>query len=540
MGRRNSGGAAPPSNTPAQQDEADIVAEIGAVPEESAEGEEPGALVADESKIKELGAVDAESVRDNRRMEDLVNKKRSGQARAPFNIEDLLEKYDGLLKFWPANTIDIKVKRLTGSPVQWVIRSRPKSGAELYTVLMTHHGRYEEAGYEVEFVDSSDKQKRGKGRIVLTDTRDQGQPTTGPTMMQQPMQPPPNGGMGDPVTLMQRMFGMFLDMQNAARGGAPGAPPPSPAPSSSAPPSVDPIAMMQQTFDMYRQMQQLQQQPVAPSAAPAPPPSSADPIAMMSWMMQTMQRMQQPAAPSPPPAPHAGPPGALPGMPPIQAPPGMFFVPGFGFVPADRLFQALGAPAAPPPPGPGAYRTAAYGGPSGGPPPGPPMRQKSAVEEFREAASVIDTAMGIADRFRPPPEDDGARRRYNVGDDGDDSNPVKVVDVGNGWPIVMDRENGSVRAFETVTANMGNVLKWFSEQREALQNRVEARRGPQRTLPPGYVEVTPGYTPPPGFVAVPVDSLPPPPAPEHMPEPIAPQSPRTWGAPPMPMPGGPR
>jgi hypothetical protein len=175
-------------------------------------------------------------------------------------------------------------------------------------------------------------------------------------------------------------------------------------------------------------------------------------------------------------------------------------------------------------------------------------------EEFREAASVIDMAMTLTDRFRPPAAEPDHYDRGRV----DDDNPVKVVDVA-GWPILVNKEDGSSRKWESLVANIPNVLKWVSEQREALQKTAAERedrqqRRQQQVLPPGYVEVGPGYKPPPGYVAVPVErpgleqGLPP--IPENMPPPItqqpqqqqqeerpAPQR-QNWGAPPMPGEGG--
>jgi hypothetical protein len=129
---------------------------------------------------------------------------------------------------------------------------------------------------------------------------------------------------------------------------------------------------------------------------------------------------------------------------------------------------------------------------------------------------------------------------------------VKVVDV-NGWPVIVNKLDGSARMWETGVANTGNILKWLAEQREAIQKAAverearQQRQQPHQQLPPGYVEVGPGYQPPPGYVAIPVgqlgDQLPQPPA--DMPPPIGQQEEqqweapnRTWGVPPMPGHGG--
>src|ERR1700722_5291949 len=117
--------------TPSQQDESAIIAEIGAAPT----GDGSGELEGDENKILEAGAVDSESVLENRRSNEIVGKVRSGQKGVLFNLDNVLEKYDLVIRTWPPNTIDILASRVTGTPVQWVIQSRPRSGAELYAAL---------------------------------------------------------------------------------------------------------------------------------------------------------------------------------------------------------------------------------------------------------------------------------------------------------------------------------------------------------------------------------------------------------------------
>lgn len=164
--------------TGTKQDESDIIAEIGATPanDENADGE----LRVEEEKLLEAGAVDAESIRENRRIDQMINAKRGNVPGVQFNIDDIIEKYEVIIKYWPANTLDILVKRLTGTPIQWVIQTRPRSGAELFAAIMERHGRHEEATYSVVVFDTSNKQKRGTGRITVQDTRD-----TPPTLQPQ-------------------------------------------------------------------------------------------------------------------------------------------------------------------------------------------------------------------------------------------------------------------------------------------------------------------------------------------------------------------
>ncbi len=136
----------------AQQDEADIVAEVGAEHDE-----ESGELVADEAKIREVGAIDASTVIENERLQAIVNRKKAGEKKVIFNADDLLTEYETLIKVWPVNTFDISVKRLTGSALEHVITSRPRTGAELYNTLMAMHGQFEEAKYAIKFFDTAGK-----------------------------------------------------------------------------------------------------------------------------------------------------------------------------------------------------------------------------------------------------------------------------------------------------------------------------------------------------------------------------------------------
>ena len=544
-----------PPGTPSQQDEADIVAEIGAKP---ANDGDSGELQVDETKIREAGAVDAESIRENRRIEEMIAKKRSGKD-APFNVENLLEKYEGVIRFWPANTIDILVNRTTGTPVQWVIKSRPRSGAEFYTALMQQHGRYEEASYNVILFDTNNKQRRGSGRITLPDTRDalpslQVQPQA--VQMPQQQQISPAAPSTDPVAMMQAMFQMFRQMQQPQQPPAPAQPP-----QQVSAPSSDPMSQMQAMFGLFQQMQQSMQPQTAPAqpVMPPPPPPGSDPATQMEWMQRAFQLFQKTQNQSQPqfvPQPQVVPPAPAP-SPPSSDPMVMMSRMFDMFLKMQQAVQPAVQPPAPTPPG--QYRDPngqygrpysgpprpydrAYGGGPGGPPPPHYERPKTAEEQFREAIGIVKMAASITDQLRPPPAPAPEPERY----DDDEDNPVRVVKVGE-WPILINKDDGSSRKWESVIANVPNMLKWFAEQREAIMKAAaerEAKQPQQRQpLPRGYVEVTPGYQPPPGYVAVPVEGLPSPPDESEMPPPITqqeepPPARRTWGAPPVPGAGG--
>ncbi|KKM80155.1 hypothetical protein LCGC14_1342820, partial [marine sediment metagenome] len=330
----------------AQQDEADIVAEVGAEHDE-----ESGELVADEAKIREVGAIDASTVIENERLQAIVNRKKAGEKKVIFNADDLLTEYETLIKVWPVNTFDISVKRLTGSALEHVITSRPRTGAELYNTLMAMHGQFEEAKYAIKFFDTAGKQFRGNSQITLPDTRPQqgqGQPMTAP-----PYQHPP------PVYNPQT--GQWYTPQPPPQQGAPPqAQPQQPDPPQPPaqvfvpppPPGPDPVAMMQQIWKMLQQQpqqpQQADPQQGVPQQPPAqvfvPPPPGPDPVAMMQqiWNMLQQQPPQPPAqtgSAQPPPS-QANPMAAMMGMmgapPPMEPPPGTIWLPPFGFVSLER------------------------------------------------------------------------------------------------------------------------------------------------------------------------------------------------------------
>lgn len=388
-----------------------------------------------------------------------------------------------------------------------------------------------------------------------------GQPVVQPTPTVQVMPQDP----GAMMAVMGQMFDMFRQVQASVQ---PPQQPQQPAqqPQMMMPPPPtqnDPASMMawmQQMFTMFQQVQASGQHPHAPQQPMMPqPPMQNDPASMMAWMQQMFdffQRMQTSAQPAPT---HSGrsrsadpqqqyqqpmnPMMAAMGMPPTPAPPGMTWVPLFGWVPTDRLFSAVSGQPMDRQPGPG-YR-GGYGprgpyqgaGPGAGypqgdgqqPPPyapgygphpqqGAPQQPRSMRDQFHEAASVIRFATEIADEFRGDPAPTAATPAQPEEDD----SPVRVIDAGPA-KLVINRSDGSARYWETGWANLDKVLKFVGEQREAIQkaasDREASKRQPPQQLPPGFVEVTPGYVPPPGMGIVPIDRLPPapvgyPPAPQ--------------------------
>lgn len=546
------------ASTPALQDEADIVEEVGAEFDEST-----GELVASEESVRKIGAVDAESVIENRRTQAAIDKKSGGVSGVSFNAGDILSKYEFTIKSWPPNTLHIYVKRLTGAPVEHTIMSHPKSGAELYEAIKGVHGQYEEAKYAVKFLDSNGREFRGQGHITMPDTRtpqQQGQPVNYPQQQPAPQPPqvvPAASSPAEMMAVMKQMLSMVQQLQTSAQPQQPPQQPQYvPAPTSSS--TTEMLPVLQQMLQMVQQLQTSVQQPQQPQYVPvtAPLPSStpSSPAEMMQVLQQMLQMVQQlqptPVAPArgqppqspqvtwtPPPSPQAG---LAESMSLMEQ---MF-----------KMFQRMQGQTAPPGPGPGGpYRgprppyypqgeSDRGGAPSYPGPHAPPPRQPTPVEQFRESMSFIRTAVDAVQEMNSLMPQQGAPA-YEAAEE--DDSPVRVFEAGPA-KIVVDKKDGTLRGWETGWANMGGVLKWVGEQREAIQKanierqqQQQARQQPTQQLPPGYVEVGAGYQPPPGYVAIPVDSAgnPLPPPPEHVPPPIQ-SSPsagrRTWGAPTIP------
>ena len=86
------------------------------------------------------------------------------------DFDDLLVKYDAILRTWPAKTMKIVVERLRkGLPVRTTLSGQPGNGSELYDAIMVHHGKRKETKYDVTFIDAG--RRRGQGHITMPDTR---------------------------------------------------------------------------------------------------------------------------------------------------------------------------------------------------------------------------------------------------------------------------------------------------------------------------------------------------------------------------------
>jgi hypothetical protein len=529
-------------STPLQQDESDILDEVGAERDE-----ETGEFVADEEEVKRLGALDPATVLENRRKDTIVGKKRANQKNVTLNSGDVLENYETLLRIWPSNSIIIYVRRLTGPPTQNVINNYPRSGVELYTALLGIHGSREVSEYEVNFQDASTRQYRTKGRITLPDTRpapQQGAPMQ-PPYGYPPGYPLPPGYPPPPAGYPPQGY----PPPPAPQAAAPGVPPPPPVVHVNAPPAPD----LGANVEILRQILSLAQtmQPPAPAPAPSvappqpvlpPPPATSDPNAMLVYLVQQLIAARAAPAPVPVTAPVA-----TPVHEPPQGPPGHIWVEQLRtWVPLESLARALApAPRGPgpsqgggggyPPPG-GAYRGREEGRPYYSQPPPQPQRERSPVDQLREAVTLLRTVSNLTQEVGEILP--GGREELGPAPTPTPDDPVRFMKVGD-INMGFDPESGGFRPWETLTANADKIIKTVNEQIvKPIQERQHPRSSQRRVHPPvpGVVTMMPGDEPPPGYVAVPVDQLPP--APVDVPPPISstPAAP-PWGAPVIPVEG---
>jgi hypothetical protein len=541
-----------------QQDEAEVSDEMGAQRDP-----ESGEQVVDERAALKAGAVDAESVVENRRLRSIVNAKRSGKRDIHINVDDVLIKYDQILRVHSADSLYISVKRVSGGPqVQQIVPGFPRSGRELYEEIRIIHGRSDAATYQINFFDSNSKEYRAKGQITMPDARDpreraaaQGQPMNPyppqygyppgaqPAPGYQPQAPPPQGDIGAMVGAVRQLMEMMQTF-----GAPPAAPPGAPGDFSGQ------LDSLRQMLDTIQGQQQGGARPGFRGAAQPQPAMNPQMAAAMAGM----------------------------GMPPVQAPPGVIWTP-LGFVSVDmlmRVIQGGGGPAMGGGPGPayrgggGPYRgpyasgaglggeeqqRAPYASPYARGPAAQPEAPRTAADQFRDSITLFRTfsnaAKELGSLFGTPQE----TPEPEIVASEDEASPVRVIDTGHA-KLVVNRKDGSLRGLETGFANVGPVLKWIADQVENARKQQQNQQQ-QRALPEGYVEMTPGYQPPPGYVAVPEEPppygapSPLPPPPSNLPPPLggfpqrapaqaaprpatappaaAPRS-RTWGPPTIP------
>jgi hypothetical protein len=499
----------PRVNIPAQEEEADIIEEAGAE-----QDEETGELMADVDRVRKLGAADPATVREDRRLRSIANKKRQGKKNVGFGTTDPLVVYETLLKAWEPDSIDITFKRLSGSqqPTH-VIRSRPRSRTELYEVFMTFHGQSEMAEYDVRFHDSSGHQWRGQGRITMPDTRPKG---NGHYPQQQPAAPgspsvvvqaPPGQDMGSMFSTFQQMFDMFQNMQQRMAPQQYSSQPQMPIMPPQPPPTASPgeqMAWMQQVFDMFQRMQgsaargghqQPQHAPMGPNLPTTPPP----PGYVYRWLPESNCCVLEPVNRP---------------MPSRQEP---------------RQFRDR-APYYPQ--GEGQERDP-YARPS----------HQGPVDPLRESMSNVRRAMALREELDSL---FGGQRRGGEGYDIDgapeqDPDSPVIIERTADLELIRNREDGNIRGWDTFLVNLPGMIKQGGEYLDKISKTAVAERQRRERaqireqLPPGYA-----------YVEVPAeevrqvqtqapqsrDDLPPPPT--HVPPPIReeeeepPSAPRGW------------
>ena len=479
--------------------------------------------------------------------------------------DDAFNTYETFVRVW--GPLSVYVRRSSGSPATWMIDHYPPTGAHLYAALKRLHGQSPEAEYELRFHSGS--VQRGIAYVTLPHMPEnppqQGQlvhyqqppyqapppPPQYPPGGHQQQPPPPQQYAQQPPPQQQsaptgmtweqfqafqkREFDLFLATQRsgsvpttAPPTVAPPPPPPPQQPPPAPPPGASPMdqwaafhAMQRQQWEMFREMHGT----VQPQPQPQP---------VQQQQPAPVQQQQ------------------------VQTPPGMVRT-DIGFISAEKLLRAMvddgrpsggpgyRAPYGPrspyygeqPPPVDGSQPPSQYGGgyrPPYAPQQQPPPAPKTAVEVMREAVTLVRTLNGMAEEFRPPQPAAVAAPEPVAPDD---DSPIRVIDVGAA-KLLVNQSDGSARLWESLLANAPGAFKFVGEQMDAIRKQHterEARKQAQRQqLPPGYVEVGPGYVPPEGFVAVPVgvpvqQAVPQPARPAVQPQPVLPDPPVEMPAP---------
>ena len=383
---------------------------------------------------------------------------------------DVFAQYEDVVR--NCGPVSVYVERKGAQPGVWLLDHYPQNGPELYAALRHLHGQSLSSEYELKFRSGGDQ--RGSGHVTLPHM-----PATLPQQVpppQQYVQPPPQQ----------------LQYAAPAQQYAPPQPPP-PAP----PQQTSPADQYAAFYAMQRQqLELLQEMQRTAAAGQQQPHAQTQPVA---------QPQQQPQRP--------------------QGPPGTVWVADLQqFVRLDVLYQAMtgerpsGGSGYRAPPGPSSpyYRGDApppdpaqptYGRSAYAPPVQQPQREKTPMEVMREAITLTQTLVSMADQVRPPQQAVAAPEP----EEPDDDSPVRVVDLG-GAKGVFNVSDGSTRFMESIIANVPGVFKAAGEAWESARKaraEEEARRQQQKPqLPPGFVEVGPGYVPPEGFVAIPVGHVP--------------------------------
>jgi len=362
--------------------------------------------ITDEETVKREGALNAEAVQSNRRRQAVLNKKRGGAGSVPWNESRAPLLYDDIIAHYPANTLMIYIERLSGTPASWYLYGQPKSGVELYQhVLRQCHGRREETEYRVVFRDAQRRFDRGIGRLIIPSTLDDPSVPAAPQGLAMQGAVPPVGAFPTTPHMPQTILPQQqYAPQFAQTGGFPGQVQENPS-----------SALM----EIQRQIAEL----------------SGRMTAIINGQATRDGYRAAPVQPATP-------------------PPGMFHVPGFGFVPMVKLMEAMGA-AVPTPVVPTA----------------PAQRQLSPAEQFRDSIGLITVAVDAAKSMQAlipaAAASMGAAADYAPAEE---ETPVRTIKMGD-MNLIVNKADGSTRLVETAIANGDKILGWLEKQRQALQQQ---------------------------------------------------------------------
>jgi len=371
-------------------------------------------------KARKLGAFNAEAVSANRRREEVVNRKRSGEANVPWGEANACLLYDDILSVYAASTMSIQVTRLEGQPTSWYVYGYPRNGQELYQAIQKQcHGRSAQCEYLVVFRDANMKSDRGRGRIVMPSTVDE------VVLQQQPAgaSSPPYYAPGQPS------YGPMPNQPPAPQMSGPvpyGAPPqPQPGPSMAVPDVATVLRLQEQLSGIAAQLQQMQQpqRPAPAAAAPGPVPTSPPYVPPAGYVLVTTPNGQQVLAPAQ----------------------------GFG----------LGAPQPAPAPVP---------------PPPPPL---TAAEQFRQSMSLAQTAISTAREMSALVPTVAAPAAAAAAPAREDEAPIRTTQIGE--MHVVTNSDGTLRPVETFIANGEKIMGWVEKQQKTWQEH--ASRVAQMTAP---------------------------------------------------------
>jgi len=480
--------------TPFADDEEDVVQRARATEDEE------GNLVTSTENVRRVGAIDSESALENSRRRAAVKRKKSGEKYVSFNSDDIMTSYDGLVKAYGASALTIRMKRLTGDQVSYVIKNRPRNADDMYETLLRYHGQSAEAEYKIQFV-TPDGQFKGTGRIVLPDTRPA-------HLRDQPMGYPPQ----------QPPYG--APPQYGAQ----------PAPQPAPPPAKDQFAELNAWRDYFLG---LGFQPPGQQQAPAPqPPPPGTDMAKMREMAQWFESMgwrppgqQQPPQPAPVPqqqqfVPQQPAVAAVPQPPAVTPPPGHELVfrtdTGWTIQPIQRRDLGGGYERPQPPYRPQPRQQYQ-------PPPQDSQQPRSQMDAWRDGltqmrqmrsfASEVQSVFGGGGSTHEP--DDAPETTSQ-----EDESGLRTKKIGD-MDVIHDDE-GKIQWGATLAVSAPKALKWLGELVDKVEekNRREAEQARAPTQPPQQpyagqqVHVQPGQQPPEGYRFVYEDQQPPPPQPQ--------------------------